>query len=404
MKAYAYRSTITCLFIRRTSSFIPRIYLGLHSLKSPTDPDLNSGGTSRLNFRPLSMASNSCSEHISQLLSTSIIGGDHAGLSATFSPKSGELIPVPDHLIPETMLEWGDIPSHLETLVSENETADGIHRTTITVLPEVGCGIDNLETTKKDQELNTDDTQWQVYGVGTQKRIVTIDRVKSENELDVETVFETLDEEVTDENGDRKKYPRRIRISFSVDLKRSVLSSNISLQIERQLSNEATHGTRWTGEAYNSGGLDARTVTNHIGKDIVYGDMFAVKKKKQNIDVWDVAGDGQLNGIWTQTMLRPETNTSEQRKVHRNLTDFGISPDESSDVTTTIRLPQNILIRYGHTFETPDQINPNHWGIEISSIEGCDGYLQRKTVLRLFDVENDRHGGKSTSYYSIEEK
>ena len=42
---------------------------------------------------------------MSSTSSSEIIGGDYAGLSATFSSKTGELVPVPEHLVPESMLE-----------------------------------------------------------------------------------------------------------------------------------------------------------------------------------------------------------------------------------------------------------------------------------------------------------
>ena len=42
---------------------------------------------------------------------SSILGGDWVGLFATFASKTGDLVPVPEHLIPESMLEWGEIPS-----------------------------------------------------------------------------------------------------------------------------------------------------------------------------------------------------------------------------------------------------------------------------------------------------
>ena len=40
-----------------------------------------------------------------------VLGGDWAGLSATFDPASGALVPVPEHLVPASMVEWGDVPS-----------------------------------------------------------------------------------------------------------------------------------------------------------------------------------------------------------------------------------------------------------------------------------------------------
>ena len=106
----------------------------------------------------MSTSTSSSQSVISTSQKNNIVGGDYAGLLATFSSKTGELISVPEHLVPASMLEWGDIPSSLEILTSEDwlsssnddcNDAKEMERTTITVLPEVGCGIDNLEVIKK---------------------------------------------------------------------------------------------------------------------------------------------------------------------------------------------------------------------------------------------------------------
>ena len=36
--------------------------------------------------------------------------GDWAGHLASFSCKTGKLVPVPEHLVPESMIEWGAVP------------------------------------------------------------------------------------------------------------------------------------------------------------------------------------------------------------------------------------------------------------------------------------------------------
>jgi len=77
---------------------------------------------------------------------TPLVGGDYAGLSATFDAH-GKLIPIQEHWIPESLLEWGQAPWCLEVLVSED--VDATTRQTVTILPETGCAVDNLETIKK---------------------------------------------------------------------------------------------------------------------------------------------------------------------------------------------------------------------------------------------------------------
>ncbi|KAL7529707.1 hypothetical protein ACHAXR_003110 [Thalassiosira sp. AJA248-18] len=319
-----------------------------------------------------------------------ILGGDYTGLSATFSSKSGELVPVPEHLVPESMLEWGEIPSSLEVLNSEVWVDDGdettmgdLERTTITVLPEVGCGIDNLEVTKKTEKFGHDSRlkrwhqQQQPY-----REVIAVDR--REQKLDLETIFQVDSE--TDEDG--KTCSRRIRLSLSIDIPKEAedptLSTLISLQVERQSSPQSSQGTAWTGPSYNSGGLDARTVMNTIGKDIVYGDVFAVKKTKAGGDPWDLVSgnkeeDGALNildGPWMKTMISTENGDVEE--IQRSKSDFD---GGEGTAISTIRLPQNILVRYGYGV-----LSDNKWNIEVSHFGAGEmdntTCLQRRVVSR----------------------
>ena len=108
---------------------------------------------------------------------SSLFGGDYAGLSATFSADTGELIRVPEHLVPDSLVEWGRVPSCLEILASEDfieeggedrgtdattattattatpQNSIGLERKVVTVLPEVGCGVDNLETSRSSESM-----------------------------------------------------------------------------------------------------------------------------------------------------------------------------------------------------------------------------------------------------------
>lgn len=315
----------------------------------------------------------------------SILGGDYAGLSATFSSK-GELVPVPEHLVPESMVEWGEIPSSLETLTSEdlidNDDTDSanMERITISVLPEVGCGLDNLEVTKKSEVYAHDESILKSWKQGDQdQEVIAVDRVGQT--LDLETIFQI--DSVKDEDGNT--FPRRIRLSISLNTNKvseePTLSKLIALHIERQASPQSSKGISWTGTSYNSGGLDARTVMNTIGKDIVYGDVFSVKRKKGGEDIWDIASanDGKdgarnaLEGEWESTM-----NGDDAEVVSRTKEYFG--GDDSS--VNTIRLPQNILVRYGHGMSA----DPTGCAIEVShfgTIRSDDKtYLQRRVVLR----------------------
>lgn len=380
-------TTITSLLLRRTSSFLFRGPPASHFLSKPSEiqRDLYFSGRKVVNrIYYLSMTSYSDNVMTPSLLSSSIVGGDYAGLSATFSPKSGQLILVPDHLVPEAMLEWGDVPPHLETLTSENQTDGGIERTIITVLPEVGCGIDNLETTRKNQVYKSD-TRCQLYSENGYQ-IATIDQPKSSSQWNLETVFGASDEVVTEEDGNISQHPRRIRILFSVDTSTGSLTSDISMQVERQISDQSTNGNRWTGEASNSGGLDAGTVVKHIGKDIVNGDVFAVKKEKRNQDKWDFDYSA-LYDTWVQKL-----NEKEMPDQKGTCEKFDI---------TSLRLPQNILLRYGYDIGFPgssSSSSTNRWGVEVSQFVNFNNTIQKKSALRLFDEIETSGGNLSYSF------
>ncbi len=338
--------------------------------------------------------------------------GDHSGLSATFSSRTGELIPVPEHLVPESMIEWGDIPSYLEVLVSEdflvkedtditqgddnNKGDDGdddqnkkarrmMERTTITVLPEVGCGIDNLETTKKVDEYNLQTNQSRLVkwkkdnGNNEQHEVVVLDRKigasssSNHHQLSVETIFQVSSEVVTEEHSSEEKiYPRRIRISFTIDTNTNQITTDtITINIERLISTTSTKGTKWTGPQSNSGGLDARSVRNTIGRDIVYGDVFGVKRVKSGGDVWTVVMD----------------DDDDDEAVVRN-----------NDDDYSIRLPQNILVQF---YNCNKESSSESWSIELSHFDVIDSKLYKRSVLRSFDSSHDGFGSIS---YREEEK
>lgn len=90
------------------------------------------------------------SSHSSHDASTTLglWGGDFAGLYATFDLR-GNVIPIPEYLLPPTLVEWGQEPLCLEVLVSEDKGS----RCTLTILPAIGCSVDNLETMKSWQTL-----------------------------------------------------------------------------------------------------------------------------------------------------------------------------------------------------------------------------------------------------------
>lgn len=341
-----------------------------------------------------------------------ILGGDYAGLSATFSSKTGELVPVPEHLVPDSMIEWGEIPQSLETLSSEDWSAEGgtasttdLERTTITVLPEVGCGVDNLEVTKRSESFGPDASRlerWQ--HARPDLEVAATDRRRGRR-LDTDTLFQIAS--VVDEGHG---CPRRLRVSLGIDAPPDAaapsLSKLITLTVERQASPQSTRGTAWTGPSYNSGGLDARTVMTTIGKEIVYGDVFARKRIKAGGNPWELMpgsdeSDRELTMLdlrWMQTIMSPDVDdVGEVNRIE------GAANDDDHAPITTLRLPQNILVRYGHgvSDKTPA------WSIEVSHfhtlVEDGQTRLQRRVSLRSLDAValSQDESGNELSFGSI---
>jgi protein-tyrosine-phosphatase len=360
------------------------------------------------------------------------------------------------------MLEWGDVPCCLERLVSEDwivlrndndddDDDDGIsvatttstttivklERTTITVMPEVGCGIDNLETIKKVdsyaiQEKQDGDRillhQLQQHPPQSDSKnsneenvrdfVVTMDRrtASSSSSLgkkyDLETIFQVADfhsshdKDVDDaeEQSTTAVSSRRLRVSFSIDLTTTAttttkqhhpsLSQQITIHTEHLLSPTSTKGTAWTGPSHNSGGLDARSVMNDIGKDIVYGDVFAVKRGKMGMDRWSIVNEDGRVGVWGGV------------SVEEMLDGFGCGKDDGVE---SVRLAQNILIRCGYGLLSSSSDDGEEgvekdtlWGVEVSHFDypGNDneGLLRRRVVLRTFDEEEE--DGMGTIHFS----
>ena len=231
--------------------------------------------------------------------------------------------------------------------------------------------------------------------------MAAIDRVRGQT-VDVETMFR-VDSEVEE---DGKSFDRRVRVTLSVDMPKEegvdpTLSKLITLQVERQVSPESTQGTAWSGPSFNSGGLDARTVMNTIGKDIVYGDVFGVKRMKAGGTLWGLGVDldADMQNLWIESITSP----GGEGVVDGAKGDFLVSKDSPA----TVFLPQNIMVRYG-----PLAGNAS-WGLEVSHFgdmkeeEDC---IQRRVVLRSFPNSGiDGRDGKSSlgevvSYWTKEKK
>ena len=190
-------------------------------------------------------------------LATEVYGGDFAGHSATFSSKTGLLIPVPEHLLPASLIEWDSIPSCFEVITSEDfdeEQHHRIRRNIVTVIPEVGCGVDNLDTI-----LSTEDLLIHDVNVDCTGQVVAVSQSINKNIhiQNLESTFATLNQ-----SSETHASLKRTRISLEVDMDRCIINSPIRIVVERRTSSESTKGKIAQG-----GGLDGRTVASLIGKD-----------------------------------------------------------------------------------------------------------------------------------------
>jgi len=192
---------------------------------------------------------------------SSFYGGDYAGLSATFSAATGDLIPVPEYLVPDALLEWGQGPSCLEVIVSEDFENDKLTRQTVTVVPDVGCGIDNLDTMKDEQVI---DTLKECLNIFENDSVVALDCTLPNKATRSETTFSL-------QNGQRMR--------VMVDMQDKQVKSPITLVLEQQTSTTSSGGTIADG-----GGLDGRTVSRLLG-DLAKGKPFAEMEPAQ----WDDA-------------------------------------------------------------------------------------------------------------------
>lgn len=176
--------------------------------------------------------------HVSGLSAT-LRNGDYAGYHATYN-QDGRHMALPDHYVPPVLREWGQVPLALEVVVSENP--DNNTRQILTVLPETGCGIDNLEVLKKREELGK--LIWNMDGA-----CVYVNYSPETSQTRMECIL-------ADENI------RRSRIVLHCDDRLNV-KKPISLFLERRISETSTEGRRADG-----GGLDARSVSEWIGSDL----------------------------------------------------------------------------------------------------------------------------------------
>lgn len=187
-----------------------------------------------------------------------IFVGDFAGQSATFSSVDGKLIPVPEHFVPESMIEWGQIPSCFECIVSEDILQDeksggaSLERNTVNVMPEVGCGLDNLDTMATKETIPV--SFYHFFSFDNDVKLAT---AFIEDKRRMECVFMMK----VGNNSDEEPEIVRKRVSINLH-ENNQMQSPFEIVKERKTSNESTRGTIAKG-----GGLHASTVASLVGKE-----------------------------------------------------------------------------------------------------------------------------------------
>jgi hypothetical protein len=257
----------------------------------------------------------------------SLLGGDFAGHVAECDGQTGRAKPVPVYLVPKSMLEWGQHPTSLEVLMSEEQQQgdddDLWTRVCLTIMPETGCGVDNLEVQKTAEE------GWRRLTTGTDgdPRVAGLIRETNPTLFTVETVFALPTEEEDDP---------RLRVRLEVT---GTSLGRITLAWERRFAATSTHGTRADG-----GGLDGASVNRWMGRTIaVQGPrMFAAESVVES-EVEDAPQHTQA--AW-QTLHLPANVTLQH----------GISPDDAARMVLQVTHLDGASLRYEWELDEPNSI------------------------------------------------
>lgn len=333
-----------------------------------------------------------------------LLGGDYAGQSATFSNVDGSLIRVPEQYVPESLIEWGQIPSCLEVIVSEDwseeegeeDDCDCLTRTTVTVLPEVGCGIDNLETLKKKDKIPLD---WYKtfavdrYNIATclipnnNSRKQTKQQQQQQyknNYRIVECTFAFHQNDDNDDDGQNNPSTVQKRIRVRVYLKDNCHEFHSSMPIEiiqeRKTSENSSKGCIADG-----GGLDARTVMELVGKENIhkpFSEVLVAGGGGENLPLSPGRIASMMNGRWQTVCIGEEgqvdqkykrrqdsvldENSSSIREYNHDYWNSAVVVDHDEDndnnkaistktTTTTFVLPGNVLLRKCNNNTAPQQ-------------------------------------------------
>jgi hypothetical protein len=337
------------------------------------------------------------------------IGGDFAGVAATFNPGDGSFIPIPDYLIPDALKEWGQEPKCLEVLVSEDiydddnddndDNDDGpiLTRITTTILPETGCGVDNLETVIAKDEIDLE-SQWRSSGdnimisnninmaafnnydttnnnndddnVDDVKDIIGLQYPIGDDELRLETIF-GLD----DDDG----LVSRIRVAIDVipSQENFAIQTPMVITLERRTSSISSGGT-----ISNGGGLDGRTVSMLLGERLRSSKTFVDEPTTTTSTATTIMSMGSNR---SNNCNNNNNNNSYYHQFGSSIFSDDNNENENDNDIHLVNLPANISIAYGwlHTDEDNDNDNDNDsWMIQV----GHTGTTTRRVVSRQFTV------------------
>ena len=293
-----------------------------------------------------------------------IFGGDYAGQSATFSSTTGKLIPVPEHYVPDSMVEWGQIPSCFEVLVSEDFTTTndddnkiGLNRCTVQVMPEVGCGLDNLDTMKSKEFIPAnacllnggDDVQMPAD--------IQIGSVFIPEKNRVECVFTVRSQVEEKSNGHGNENLVRTRVGVNFFPNKLQIKSPIDIVKETKTSHESSKGSIADG-----GGLQSSRVAQLVGV--------------QNINKPFSEGQGvdlniEMVGSWTKFDTRNKHGVTIER--HGEYW-------EGSDGQKLFSLPGHVIIEYNEQSPLSLEIS-----LIVRKIDSDS--LKRIVMMRNFQID-----------------
>ena len=253
-------------------------------------------------------------------------GGDFCGLQAQFT-KQGQLIPIPEYWIPKELVEWGQEPSSLEVLFSEQPDSNALQRHVTTILPATGCAVDNQEVVQR-----VEDCVVVMEHLTDSSRSLLLQTAVDKQQHSLEVSFGLEDN-------------HRIRVYIPIiDASRSVdrvtadheslqISEPIAIDLERQVSTKSSQGTVAKG-----GGLDGQKVARMRGPWLSARLDFAAQRPKT--EAATAGGDKQLTTVILPGNITIASKTTEDDKLEISVTH---SIKSESDDTTICRGIRAIL-------------------------------------------------------------